>query len=79
MQPYSVTLGCSDNVAGASWLVLPNYARRATSFRSSQIRKHRAFTLDSSIVLKTAVHPRQPRAVLRNQPRGEVRRSCAAQ
>ena len=55
MQPYSVTLGCSDNVAGASWLVLPNYARRATSFRSSQIRKHRAFTLDTSIILNPAV------------------------
>ena len=79
MQPDSVTLGCPANVAGASWLMLPKYARRATPFGSGQIRKHRAFTLDSSIVLKTAVHPRQPRAVLRSHPLGEVRRSCAAQ
>ena len=50
MQPYSVTLGCSANGAGASWLMLPNYAPRATPFRSGQIRKHRAFTLDSSIL-----------------------------
>jgi len=50
VQPYSITLGCSANVADASWLQLPNYAPRSTPFRSGQIRKHRAFTLDSSIL-----------------------------
>jgi len=50
VQPYSITLGCSANVADASWLQLPNYAPRSTPSRSGQIRKHRAFTLDSSIL-----------------------------
>ena len=58
MQPYSVTLGCSANVADASWLLLPNYAPRATPFRSGQIRKHRAFTLDSSIIKNTQITER---------------------
>ena len=56
--PYSIQLGCSANGTGASGLQLPNYAPRATPFRSGQIRKHRAFTLDSSILKNTQVTER---------------------
>lgn len=58
MQPYSISLGCSSNVADASWLMLPNYAPRSTPGRSGQIRKHHAFTLDSSILKNTQVTER---------------------
>ena len=55
------------------------------------IRRTFPFAVDDDgarIILKTAVHPRQPRpapmftpprAVLRNHPLGDVRSSCAAQ
>ena len=39
-------------------LQLPNYAPRATPARSGQIRKHRAFTLDSSIIKNTQITER---------------------
>ena len=58
VQPYSIALGCSANIADASWLQLPNYAPRATPFRSGQIRKHHAFTLDSSIIKNTQITER---------------------
>ncbi len=50
------------------------------------VRRHTVTA--TRFILKTAVHPRQPRpapmftpprAVLRNHPLGEVRSSCAAQ
>jgi hypothetical protein len=58
MQPYSIALGCSSNVADASWLMLPGYAPRSTPSRSGQIRKHHAFTLDSSVIKNTQVTER---------------------
>lgn len=58
MQPYSLTLGCSANVADASWLMLPSYAPRSAPLRSGQIRKHHAFTLDSSIIKNTQITER---------------------
>ena len=44
---------CGTVAAGTTpdfyWIQLPSYAPRATPFRSGQIRKHRAFTLDASL------------------------------
>ena len=58
MQPYSVSLGCSANTSEAAWLMLPNYAPRSTPLRSGQIRKHHAFTLDSSLIKNTQITER---------------------
>lgn len=58
MQPFSLQRGCSADVNQAAWLMLPSYAPRAMPLRSGQIRKHRAFTLDSSIIKNTQVTER---------------------
>ena len=38
--------------------MLPNYAPRATPFRSSQIRKHLALRLESSVIKNTQITER---------------------
>jgi hypothetical protein len=58
MQAFSLANGCSNNVADASWLMLPSYAPRSAPLRSGQIRKHHAFTLDSSIIKNTQITER---------------------
>ncbi|MFN0106274.1 MAG: carboxypeptidase regulatory-like domain-containing protein [Bryobacteraceae bacterium] len=58
MQPFSVQRGCANDVNQAAWLMLPSYAPRAIPLRSGQIRKHRAFTLDSSIIKNTQITER---------------------
>ena len=58
VQPYSIALGCSANPADASWLMLPDYAPRSTPSRSGQIRKHHAFTLDSSLIKSVQITER---------------------
>ena len=58
VQPYSIANGCSANPSDASWLQLPNYAPRSAPFRSGQIRKHHAATMDASIVKNTQITER---------------------
>jgi len=58
MQPFSVQRGCANDVSQAAWLMLPSYAPRAIPTRSGQIRRHNAFTLDSSIIKNTQITER---------------------
>jgi hypothetical protein len=58
MQPFSLANGCANDISQAAWLMLPSFAPRATPSRSGQIRKHRAFTLDSSLIKNTQITER---------------------
>ena len=57
-QSFSVAAGCGTNHADYSWLLLPTYAPNVNSTRSPNIRKHRAFTMDSSINKMTQIGER---------------------
>jgi hypothetical protein len=60
-------VNCPAGSTDYYWLHLPSYAPRSTPFRSGQIRKHHAFTLDSSINKTTYITER-----LKVQFRAEV-------
>jgi hypothetical protein len=49
-QAYSLAAGCGTDHANYSWMFLPNYAPNVNPSRSGQIRVHRAFTMDSSLI-----------------------------
>jgi hypothetical protein len=57
-QAYSVQAGCGTDPANYVWLQTAGYAPRATPLRSGQIRKHRAFTFDGSIIKTTHIGER---------------------
>ena len=61
----SLTYNNCGNAAGVTpaasdifWIHLPSYAPRATPFRSGQIRKHRAYSLDASLNKSTQITER---------------------
>jgi hypothetical protein len=58
MQPFSVSRGCGSDPGQAAWLMLPSYAPKGLPLRSGQIRRHHAFTLDSSIIKNTQITER---------------------
>ena len=55
---YAVDAGCGTDTAQYSWLILPGYAPRETPYRSGQIRKHHAFTMDASLNKTTKITER---------------------
>jgi hypothetical protein len=59
----SINLGCgtdfSNNWGNYAWLeTAPNYSQRFTPYRSGQIRKHHAFSLDASLLKTTRINER---------------------
>lgn len=58
MQSFSVARGCANDVSQAAWLMLPAYGPKALPTRSGQLRRHHAFTLDSSIIKNTQITER---------------------
>ncbi len=56
---YSLDKGCGTDFSNYAWLQVANFApSRYTSSRSGQIRKHHAFTLDTSISKMTNITER---------------------
>jgi hypothetical protein len=51
-------VNCPSGSTDYAWLRLPGYAPRSTPSRSGQIRKHHAFTLDSSLLKTTNIGER---------------------
>jgi hypothetical protein len=49
-QPFSIQQGCGTDPSNYSWMLLPNYAPNVNPSRSGNIRKHRAFTMDTSLI-----------------------------
>jgi hypothetical protein len=52
MQQFSIDAGCGTDPSTYSWLLPAGYSPRYTPYRSGQIRRHHAFTMDASL-LKT--------------------------
>jgi len=57
-QPYSLALGCGTDQSQYVWLQTAGYAPRYTPFRSGQIRRHHAFTMDASVTKRTQITER---------------------
>ncbi|WP_321472100.1 TonB-dependent receptor domain-containing protein [uncultured Paludibaculum sp.] len=58
-QPYSLNLGCGTDHSNYAWLQVANFApARYAPYRSGQVRKHHAFTLDASISKMTNITER---------------------
>jgi len=57
-QPYSLAKGCGTDFSNYAWLQTAGYAPRYTPFRSGQVRRHHAFTLDASITKMTQITER---------------------
>ncbi len=55
---YSLDKGCGTDQANYSWLMLPDYAPRETSYRSPNIRKQALFNIDMSINKTTYIGER---------------------
>ena len=60
IEPMQYALGnnCGTDTSKYSWLILPNYAPRETPYRSGNIRKHHAFTMDASLNKTTNITER---------------------
>ncbi len=54
----SIAKGCGTDMANYAWLWTAGYAPRNTPYRSGQIRKHHAFTMDASINKMTNITER---------------------
>ena len=57
-QPYSLQRGCGADVSSYAWLQTASYAPQEVPFRSGQIRRHHAFTMDASVTKMTQVTER---------------------
>src|SRR6202022_3940089 len=57
-QAYSVAPGCGTDPANYVWMETASYAPRYTPFRSGQIRKHHAYTMDVSLIKMTQITER---------------------
>jgi len=57
-QQFSIDQGCGTDFSNYAWLWMPGYAPRVTPFRSGQIRRHHAFTMDASFNKMTRVSER---------------------
>ena len=57
-QSFSIAAGCGTDHANYAWLLLPSYAPNVNSSRSPNIRKHHAFTMDSSLSKMTTIGER---------------------
>ncbi len=56
--PYSVQRGCGADFSNYAWLQTASYAPQMVPFRSGQIRRHHAFTLDASLTKRTKITER---------------------
>jgi len=57
-QSFSLAAGCGTDHSNYAWLLLPTYAPNVNTSRSPNIRKHGAFTMDSSLNKMTHIGER---------------------